>query len=77
MSTGASEIVAVALGIGLAVATKSRMYPAIASQMVAIVGAGLMVGLPESNQVGRMSGYAVMFFYRKLSQTSVLTRDEC
>lgn len=61
---------AVLLGIAVAALTKTRMYPGIGSQMIAILGAGLMVGLPASNQVGRMSGYAVLFFYRKFPRSA-------
>lgn len=62
MTTGAAEIVAIGLGVWLAWLTKTRLWPGIMSQMVAIMGAALMIGLPESNNVGRMAGYAVLYF---------------
>ncbi|KAG8878927.1 hypothetical protein FRB98_005910 [Tulasnella sp. 332] len=63
MSTGASEVVAVMLGITLAWLTKTRVIPGVFSFAVAIVGGIMMIALPASNKAGRMAGYAIVYFY--------------
>lgn len=65
MAPGATELVSLTIAVGIALLTKSRMVPAVLCELVAIVGASLMVGLPESNRVGRFSGYTVFFFFRQ------------
>lgn len=63
MSTGGAEIVAVFLGLFLASWTNTRVVPGVLSFLVAILGGALMLGLPASNAAGRMSGYAIVFWY--------------
>jgi predicted MFS family arabinose efflux permease len=61
MSTGGSEVVALALGIAIAYATNTRWIPGVFSFVVAIAG-GAMV-LKSTDQVTQVAGYNLIFFF--------------
>ena len=63
MSTGASEIVAIVIGVWINRRFKSRFAPAIFVTLVAIVGAIIMIAPPESQRNTRYAGYVLMFFW--------------
>ncbi|WVQ79791.1 hypothetical protein IAT38_001891 [Cryptococcus sp. DSM 104549] len=63
MSTGVSETVAMIVGIMLSRWMKQRCLPAIICISVSVVGAIMMIAIPEEQKNARFAGYCLVFWF--------------
>ncbi|UZJ54893.1 hypothetical protein CBS101457_004213 [Exobasidium rhododendri] len=61
MSTGASEIVAIAIGVVIAYYTKTRAVPGVFSFLIALIGGILL--LTVTDKVTQVAAYCLIFFF--------------
>lgn len=63
MSTGGSETVAMVAGVLLSRWLGMRGLPAVICISVSVLGAILMIALPQSNPNGPFTGYCLVFWF--------------